>query len=183
MQAKDIKLTIEEFHNLPEGTHAELINGVLYDMAPSPLRIHQEISMTLSAEIFQYIKSNKGTCKVYTAPFDVKLSDDTVVIPDISVICDKNKLTDKGCTGAPDWIIEIVSSNAVHDYITKLNLYHVYGVTEYWIIDPARELVTVYNFSGNTVEMTQYKFSDIIPVNIYNKNENQLKINIKELLK
>lgn len=179
MQAKDIKLTIEEFYNLPEGTQAELINGVLYDMAPSPLRIHQEISMVLSAEIFQYIKSNKGTCKVYTAPFDVKLSDDTVVIPDISVICDKSKLTDKGCTGAPDWIIEIVSSNALHDYITKLNLYQSYGVKEYWIVDPKKKNVTVFTF-GENFDTDKYNFSDIIPVSIYNGN---LKINIDESLK
>ena len=179
MQAKNIKLTIDEFYALPEGTQAELINGVLYDMAPSPLRIHQEISIELSVAILNYIKSNKGTCKVYTAPFDVKLSDDTVVIPDISVICDKNKLTDKGCTGAPDWIIEIVSSNALHDYITKLNLYQFYGVKEYWIIDPKKKIVTVFTF-GENFDTDKYNFSDSIPVNIY---DGKLKINIDELLK
>lgn len=179
MQAEGMRLTIEEFYALPEGTQVELINGVLYDMAPSPLRIHQEISMELSAAILNYIKSNKGTCKVYPAPFDVKLSDDTVVIPDISVICDKNKLTDKGCTGAPDWIIEIVSSNALHDYITKLNLYQFYGVKEYWIVDPKKKNVTVFTF-GEIFDTDKYDFSDTIPVGIY---DGKLKINIEELLK
>ena len=89
-------------------------------------------------------KKNKGKCEVYTAPFDVKLSESTVVIPDISVICDSSKLTDKGCSGAPDWIIEIVSSNAIHDYLLKLNLYQAYGVREYWIVDPKKQSVTVY---------------------------------------
>lgn len=79
---------------------------------------------------------------MYPAPFAVKLNknNQTIAEPDISVICDQNKLTDRGCTGAPDWIIEIVSpSNASHDYIRKLNLYADAGVREYWIVDPARE--------------------------------------------
>lgn len=181
MQAKDIRYTIEDFYALPEGTRAELIDGVIYDMAPSPLRIHQEISMELSAKIFNYIKNNKGICKVYTAPFDVKLSENTVVIPDISVICDPSKLTDKGCSGAPDWIIEIVSSNAIHDYLVKLNLYQSYGVREYWIVDPKKQSVTVYRFSEN-FDMEKYDFSETIPVWIYKDNPTPLEINISELL-
>lgn len=172
------KYTAEDYYALPEEKKVELINGVLYDMSPSPLRIHQKISGELFAEIHSYIKKNNGICEVYSAPFDVKLSDDTVVIPDISVICDKNKLTDKGCTGAPDWIIEIVSNNASYDYITKLGLYKSYGVKEYWIIDPKKQIVTVYILE-NDFDMTVYNFSDTVPVNIYNAN---LKINISKLI-
>lgn len=135
MQAKDIKYTIKDFYALPEGTCVELIEGVIYDMSLSPLRIHQKYQWNCQLQ-YSTISKNKGKCEVYTAPFDVKLSESTVVIPDISVICDSSKLTDKGCSGAPDWIIEIVSSNAIHDYLLKLNLYQAYGVREYWIVDP-----------------------------------------------
>ena len=178
MQAKDIKYTIKDFYALPEGTCVELIEGVIYDMSPSPLRIHQKISMELSATIFNYIKKNKGKCEVYTAPFDVKLSESTVVIPDISVICDSSKLTDKGCSGAPDWIIEIVSSNAIHDYLLKLNLYQAYGVREYWIVNPLTRTVNVYALEKEELN-DQYSFDDDIAVCIYDN----LTINITELLK
>ena len=181
MQAKDIRYTIEDFYKLPEGTRAELIDGVIYDMAPSPLRIHQEISMELSAAIFNYIKNNKGKCKVYTAPFDVKLSNNTVVIPDISVICDLSKLTEKGCTGAPDWVIEITSSNEVHDYVTKPNLYQKYGIKEYWIVDPKKQSVTVYHF-GDDFDTERYSFSETIPVWIYKDNPTPLTINISKFI-
>ena len=181
MQAKDIRYTIEDFYRLPEGTRAELIDGVIYDMAPSPLRIHQKISFKLSQNIGNFIDDNKGKCEVYTAPFDVKLSNNTVVIPDISVICDPSKLTEKGCTGAPDWVIEITSSNEVHDYVTKLNLYQFYGVKEYWIVDPKRECVTVYHF-GDDFDMKKYDFTETIPVWIYKDNPTPLTINISEFI-
>ena len=126
-------------------------------------------------------KKNKGKCEVYTAPFDVKLSESTVVIPDISVICDSSKLTDKGCSGAPDWIIEIVSSNAIHDYLVKLNLYQAYGVREYWIVDPKKQSVTVYHFDED-LDMEKYDFTEIIPVWIYKDKATPLEINISELL-
>ena len=173
------KYTKEDYYALPEGTHAELINGTIYDMSPAPLRIHQELSMSISNEIYNYVRKNNGNCKVYSAPFDVELSDDTVVQPDISVICDTNKLTDKGCTGAPDWIVEITSSNAFHDYGTKLVLYKNYGVKEYWIVNPNDKMVTVYTF-GDEFDVKFYNFTNSIPVGIYN---GKLEINIDELLK
>lgn len=99
--------TTDYIYALPEGQRAELINGIVYDMAP-PSRLHQEIVMNLSAEIRDYIKINHGSCKVYPAPFAVFLNKDnkTYVEPDISVICDKSKLDDRGCNGAPDWMID-----------------------------------------------------------------------------
>ncbi len=115
--------TEEDYHNLPENVRAELINGQFYAMS-APSRIHQEILGTLYRIIANHIVSKKGPCKVYPAPFAVKLSEDvkTVVEPDISVICDRDKLTDRGCTGAPDWIIEITSpSNPAHDHVLKLH--------------------------------------------------------------
>lgn len=161
--------TEEDYYNLPEETRAELIEGQFYYMA-APSRIHQKILMELSGAIRDYIKSGKGSCEVYPAPFAVKLSQDkkTIVEPDISVICDVRKLTDRGCSGAPDWIIEIVSpSNSSHDYIRKLNLYANAGVREYWIVNPQNRTVLVYFFEETAFEVLQYSFKDKIKVNLY----------------
>ena len=162
--------TEEDYYNLPENVRAELINGQIYYMA-APSRIHQEILMFLSKTIANYIDSKKGPCKVYPAPFAVKLfseDDRNGVEPDISVICDPNKLTDRGCTGAPDWIVEIVSpSNSSHDYIRKLNLYADAGVREYWIVNPQKETIFVYHLEETKFEAAAYTFQDKIKVNIY----------------
>ena len=119
---KEINCTVDDIYNLPEGERAELIDGKLYMMAP-PSRIHQKLIMELSATIRDYIKKNDGSCEVYPAPFAVFLNEDdkNYVEPDISVICSSEKLTDKGCNGSPDWIIEIVSPTSQRmDYLTKL---------------------------------------------------------------
>ena len=162
--------TEEDYYNLPENVRAELIDGQLYYMS-APSRIHQEILMFLSKIIANYIDSKKGPCKVYPAPFAVKLfseDDRNVVEPDVSVICDPNNLTDRGCTGAPDWIVEIVSpSNSSHDYVRKLNLYMDAGVREYWIVDPIKKTVFVYHLEETKFEAAAYTFQDKIKVNIY----------------
>ncbi len=162
--------TEEDYYNLPENVRAELIDGQIYYMA-APSRIHQEILMFLSKTIANYIDSKKGPCKVYPAPFAVKLfseDDRNVVEPDISIICDPNKLTDRGCTGAPDWIVEIVSpSNSSHDYIRKLNLYADAGIREYWIVNPIKESIFVYHLEETKFEAAAYTFQDKIKVNIY----------------
>jgi len=161
--------TQDDYYALPEDVHAELINGRLYDQA-APSRIHQKISSELYTIINNYIKSKNGRCEAYYAPFAVDLSRDgknSIVEPDISVICDKRKLTDRGCTGAPDWIIEIVSpSNPIHDYVRKLNLYLDAGVREYWIVNPMEQTIYVYSF-GDTFRPASYKFSDKIKAGIY----------------
>ena len=160
--------TIEDIYNLPEGTRAELIDGQIYYMAP-PSKMHQEILGALYRKIADYIDAKKGDCKIYFAPFAVFLNKDDAnyVEPDLSVICDPSKLDDKGCHGAPDWIIEIVSpGNPEHDYITKLGKYKTAGVREYWIVDPRRESITVYFFEGD-VWAEHYRFSDAVPANIY----------------
>lgn len=158
-----------DYYALPEDVRAELIDGqIYYQTAPS--RIHQEILSELHAAIHQYIKSKKGSCKIYPAPFAVKLWEErkTIVEPDISVICDRNKLTERGCTGAPDWIIEIISpGNSSHDYIRKLNLYADAGVREYWIVNPINRTVLVYHLEESKFEVSSYTFQDKIKVNIY----------------
>lgn len=162
--------TEEDYYNLPENVRAELIDGQLYYMA-APSRVHQEILGFLFNTIFNYINSQKGPCKVYPAPFAVKLFEDnnkTVVEPDISVICDPDKLTDQGCTGAPDWIIEIVSpSNSSHDYIRKLNLYADAGVKEYWIVDPLSKKIFVYHLEQENFKAGSYTLQDKVKVDIY----------------
>ena len=176
---KDTDTRIRIADNLPENVRAELINGQFYDMA-APSRIHQEILNTINNTIYNYIHSKKGDCRVYPAPFAVKLFNDrkTVVEPDISVICDPNKLTDQGCSGAPDWIIEIISpSTSSHDYVRKLNFYMDAGVKEYWIVDPLEKRILVYYLEKTQFKMTSYTFQDKIKVNIYD----DLWISLQEL--
>ena len=169
--------TLEDYYNLPEGTRVELIDGVFYDLA-TPNTRHQTIAGELSFRIRSYIRDKGGDCQVFDAPFTVQLNeaDDKTVQPDISVICDKDKLTERGCTGAPDWIIEIVSpSNPSHDYLTKLNLYRNAGVREYWIVDPSGRTISVYRGDYHIPE--GYSFEDTIKVGIYD----DLMIDFKEI--
>ena len=159
--------TIEDIYSLSDGQRAELIDGQIYYIAP-PSWGHQVISRKLHQAIANYIDSNNGKCEALAAPFAVFLNadDETYVEPDISVICDLSKLDDKGCHGAPDWIIEIVSpSSKVRDYMTKLFQYRTAGVREYWIVDIEKQMVTVYGFEKNVVE--QYSFGEDVSVGIY----------------
>ena len=159
--------TIDDIYALPEGQRAELIDGQIYDMAP-PSPMHQELVMELSATLRDYIKKNGGSCKVYPAPFAVFLNEDdrNYVEPDISVICDSSKVDNRGYQGAPDFIIEIVSPSSQRmDYLTKLFKYRTAGVREYWIVDPEKNRITVYNFESE--DTGEYAFSESIKVGIY----------------
>ncbi len=159
--------TIEDIYALPDGERAELIDGKIYYMAPPSTR-HQRIISDIHYRIKDYIIKNNGECEVLPAPFAVFLNKDdkNYVEPDISVICDKDKLTDKGCHGAPDWIIEIISpGNKEMDYFKKLFKYQAAGVREYWIVDPIKEIVMVYRFEKETME--EYSFGEDVPVGIY----------------
>lgn len=159
--------TIEDIYALQEGERAELIDGQIYYLA-TPSRTHQKLLLSLSRKIADYIDSKGGECEIDIAPFAVFLNNDDInyVEPDISVICDSSKLDDKGCHGAPDWIIEIVSPGSKSmDYYKKLLKYNTAGVREYWIVDPTKELVMVYRFEKET--MDQYSFGEDIPVGIY----------------
>ncbi len=159
--------TIDDIYALPDGQRAELIDGKIYYMAP-PNTKHQRLVNFISTEINMYIRENNGECEVFPAPFAVFLNKDgtNYVEPDISVICDKDKITDKGCNGAPDWIIEVVSpGNKPMDYFTKLFKYRTAGVREYWIVDPTKEMITVYRFEKETME--DYFFGEDVPVGIY----------------
>ena len=133
----------------PEGERYELVDGIAYAMSPAPRRRHQEIS----GEIFRQAANalRKKPCRVYDAPFDVKLSSDesddapTVVQPDITVTCDRTKLTEQGMTGPPDLVIEIVSPDSgLIDRRRKFDLYERFRVKEYWIVDQDEKVVEVY---------------------------------------
>lgn len=135
-------ITLEQYEALPEDIRAEVYDGVIYDMS-SLSEIHQTISTDLTTILNTYIKGKKGSCKVFHAPFDVKLSDVplTIVRPDLMIVCDKDKLDGKRCNGAPDFIIEIVSlSNPADDYIRKLYYYKNAGFASIglWIIAERR---------------------------------------------
>lgn len=164
---KERLYTIEDIFSLPTGERAELIDGDMYMMAP-PSRKHQYIAGELFTIINNYIKEKKGNCTPYIAPFAVFLNNNNTnyVEPDISVICDPSKLSDRGCEGAPDWIIEIVSPTSRNmDYFTKLFKYRTAGVREYWVVDPAKERITVYSFDHETTD--DYTFYDSVAAGIY----------------
>ena len=161
-------ITLEKYEALPEEKRIEVFEGIIYDMA-SPSQIHQSLSMQLSTAINSYILRKKGSCSVFSTPFDVKLFDKplTIVQPDIMIICDKNKLDGKRCNGAPDFIIEIVSpGNPADDYIRKLYYYKNAGVREYWIVDPMKQTVLVYDMEHDSAPAI-YSFADKIKANIY----------------
>ncbi len=164
---KEESYTINDIYALPDGERAELIDGKIYYMSP-PTRRHQDIIFSLSRKIADYIDSNNGNCKVYLAPFAVFLgeSNRNYVEPDISVVCEQNKLTDAGCNGTPEWVIEVVSPGSRSmDYFTKLFKYRTVGVKEYWIVDYAKNLIMVYRFEKDTLE--QYDFGEDVSVGIF----------------
>ena len=176
---KEHTYTATDYWNLPEEHHAELIDGQLISMA-TPSFKHQKILMELAGTIRDYIRRNSGSCEVIPAPFAVNLNadDETYVEPDISVICDPSKITNRECKGAPDFIAEIVSpSSRKHDYSTKNTLYSNAGVREYWIVDPEKERTTVYRYEEDAAPII-IPFGQSIKVGIYS----DLSITIGDLI-
>lgn len=155
----------EDYLSWDEEYKYQLIDGVAY-MSAAPSRRHQEIQVELLRQISNYLVGKD--CKVYGSPFDVrfgegKLDKDirNVVQPDISIICNKSKLDDRGCIGAPDMIIEIISpSTASIDYIKKLKLYEDYKVREYWIVHPIDKIIMIYKLQDNDKYGRPEIFSD-----------------------
>ena len=132
----------------------ELIKGFILKMSPAPSLKHQTVCQNLSGCFYENFK--RKPCRVFAAPFDVRLpikslkKDTTVVQPDLCVICDESKLDEKGCNGTPDLMVEIISTNnSKHDIHTKFNLYKEAGVSEYWIIEPYGKLLLVYTLKNN----------------------------------
>ena len=159
--------TYEDILALPEGVRAELIDGEMFMMA-SPGRRHEDAVIWLSNQIFNYIRSRKGKCRVHSSAFAVfpKKDDRNYVEPDVTVVCDRHKLDERGCNGAPEFVIEIVSPSSVKmDYERKKKLYQESGVEEYWIVDPKKEQVKVYRFKESD-EAREYTFAETVKVGI-----------------
>ncbi len=151
---KDGLFTYKDYLTWPDDERWELIHGVAYDMSPAPNRRHQGLLTELVTDFTNYFR--KEPCDVYVSPFDVLFPEpeqnqtvattDTVVQPDLVVICDSAKLTEQGCTGAPDFVLEILSpSTAFKDMEDKLRLYESRGVREYWILNPGNHTLLVYS--------------------------------------
>lgn len=161
--------TIEDIYALPDGVRAELIDGKLYYMA-SPTRTHQKITGEMHIAVANYIRSHEGECEVYIPPYAVYLNADNSIYvePDLTVICDHSKSEEKGCVGAPDWIVEVVSPSSKRmDYSLKLFKYRTAGVREYWIINPEKRIVMVYSWNEGHESVDMYSFEDEIPAGIY----------------
>ncbi len=143
--------TYGDYLTWPDDERWELIDGIPYNMSPAPTRSHQKISGELFKQIAVYLTGK--TCEVYAAPFDVRLPKgeeedaliDTVVQPDLVVVCDPKKLDEPGCKGAPDWVVEILSPHtAAKDMKIKRDLYERVRVKEYWLVDPGNKTVQIY---------------------------------------
>lgn len=168
------KWTYADYLTWNDGQRWELIEGEAYCMSPAPGVKHQRVSMDLARQFANYLRGKP--CQVFSAPFDVRLSEnsgvsdnyiETVVQPDLLVVCDKSKLDDRGCNGAPDLVIEILSpSTAAHDFKTKFDLYQRFGVLEYWIIHPAEQTLLVYKRGADGLygAADRYAGDDQVPV-------------------
>ena len=158
-----------------DGERAELIDGEIYLMAPAPSRPHQKVSGEIFRQLANYLEGKK--CEAYSAPFDVRLFEkdgdtpedvDTVVEPDITIVCDPSKLDNRGCKGAPDMVVEILSpSTQRHDRLVKLGLYQRAGVREYWIVSPEEQTVQVFlNKDGSLLPHEVYDRQGVAKVNV-----------------
>lgn len=175
LPAEKARYTFADVLAWPDDERAELINGEAVLMAPAPSRGHQGISVELTRQFANYLEGKK--CKAYHAPFDVRLFEkdgdtpedvDTVVEPDLVVICDPSKLDDRGCKGAPDMVVEILSpSTQRHDRLVKLGLYQRAGVREYWIVSPEERTVQVFLYKdGSLLPHEVYSREDVAKVNV-----------------
>lgn len=166
LQREDRRYTYADWLGWDEDVRAEIIDGALYMMAP-PTQKHQEILSELHGQLWQFLKGRP--CKIFPAPFGVRLSasEDTVLEPDIVVVCDHSKLDGKVCNGAPDLVLEIMSpSTARYDRMVKFQKYQQAGVPEYWIVDPDTKTGQVCILSGGLYFVTMYAETDIAPVNV-----------------
>ena len=164
----------------------ELINGFIHMMS-APRDIHAKVSFNILGNLWAVLQENKGKCQVRSAPFDVRFpkngetADDkiyTVVQPDICVICDLSKLDERGCCGAPDMIIEILSpSTSKKDQTKKFDLYEEHGVKEYWIVHPSDKTINVFILQGNGKydDGTFYEFAGKVPIHTFNNYLIELK--------
>jgi Uma2 family endonuclease len=184
-----LRYTYADYVSWMDDKRRELIDGVVYDMFGAPMSFHARISTTLSSFFHWFIRSRNGKCKVYHAPFDVRLPSNgetadnqiyTVVQPDICVICDSEKIDERGCIGVPDLIVEVQSpSTGKRDLQEKFTLYERSGVKEYWVVFPKEKKITVFLLQKNGLfdKGLTYEYDSKVPVSIFKG----LEINLKEL--
>ncbi len=185
------RYTFADYLTWIDDKRRELWDGLIQLMSPAPSSKHQAASGNIHGEIYFYLKKErkKNECKIFDAPFDVRFPIDeekddkkiyTVVQPDIVIICDKNKIDNKGCLGAPDFIVEIISpSTAKNDIDYKYNLYEKEGVKEYWIAFPHEKIIQSFILKDKKyVKNGVFAKDEKIPVHIFN---NELKIEINDI--
>lgn len=175
------KYTITDYYNLPEEKHVELLDGVFYNKA-APSIIHQRIIGDLYNQISNYIREKGGDCIPMISPVDVQLDQDeyTMVQPDLMIVCDPEKIADTRVEGVPDFVLEVVSpSSGAKDYVKKVAKYMAAGVREYWIIDPVKKRVMVYDFENDGVPYIQ-GLEGTLGIRIY---EDDLQISFDEIEK
>jgi len=166
--AYDKHYTYSDYQKWDDDVRRELIDGNVYLMA-GPNRRHQGISRNLTLQFGNFLKGK--SCKLYVAPFDVRLNadtlDDTVVQPDLIIIYDHSVLDDAGCKGVPDMVVEILSpSTAQYDLTTKFNRYQKAGIREYWIVDPKNETLAVHIIKNGNYITQAYTNKETAPVHV-----------------
>lgn len=163
---KQGEFTLEDYYNLPEDKRVELIDGVIYDMT-APTTIHQAILGRICNQLLNHIDAKGGTCVPMVSPVDVQLDcdDKTMVEPDVIIVCDRSKIIRRCVYGAPDFVLEVLSkSTRKKDMFIKLNKYRDAGVREYWIVDPDKKAVIVYDFEHDDYRLAG--FDEKIPVSV-----------------
>ena len=194
----DHKFTYREYCSWPDDERWELIDGVAYNMSPAPSSRHQRISGYIYTQLSIFLKKNP--CEPFAAPFDVILpvfpiqdenEIDTIVQPDICVICDPSKIIEKGCLGAPDLIVEILSpSTSKKDLNEKFQLYEKHGVKEYWIVDPGNKYIQVFHLLIKGKNPGEYDNGTLVPPADWREDKNTVAesvvlkgftVNVKEL--
>lgn len=146
------RFSYADYLTWPDDQRWELIDGVAYNMVPAPSPRHQEVAGELFRQLADQLNAQSGPCRIYQAPFDVILSADeaddetadTVVQPDLAIVCERSRLDERGYRGAPAVVIEVVSpSSAAHDQVVKADVYERHGVREYWVAHPLERLVCI----------------------------------------
>ena len=175
LPAEKERYTFADMFTWDDGERAEIIDGEVFLMAPAPSRGHQRISFEMCRQLGNYLEGKR--CQAYSAPFDVRLFEkegappedvDTVVEPDITIVCDTSRLDDHGCKGAPDMVVEILSpSTQRHDRLVKLGLYQRAGVREYWIVSPEEQTVQVFLQRDGSLQLHEvYDRQGVAKVNV-----------------
>jgi Uma2 family endonuclease len=179
IQKRQGEYTVADYYAWPEEDRIELIDGVIYDMSAPDIK-HQDLVGEIAFALKSFIKQNNGKCRVYEAPVDVQLDrdDKTMVQPDILVVCHRDRLTKQNVYGAPDMVVEVLSSSTrKKDMSLKLHKYSNAGVLEYWMVDPKMKRVIVYDLE-NDMDIAIYSFRDMVPVKIFN---NECVVDFREI--